>query len=62
MYNCSIGRYRDDLTSISNKRCVTDCASPNWGDNSTGYGQCVAVCPVNPPLFGDTIDGFRVCV
>lgn len=62
VYNCSIGLYRDDLSNPANKRCVDICVSPNWGDNSTGYGQCVARCPENPPLFGDVINGFRICV
>ena len=62
VYNCSIGLYKDDLSDSSDKRCVDKCVSPNWGDNTTGYGICVAVCPEDPPLFGDTVEGFRVCV
>ena len=62
VYNCSAGLYKDDLSDPSDKRCVGNCVSPNWGDNSTEYGTCVRRCPENPPLFGDTVDGFRVCV
>lgn len=45
VYNCSQGLYKDDLSIPTNKRCVDNCVSPNWGDNSTGYGECVARCP-----------------
>lgn len=61
VYNCSLGTYRDALSIPTDKRCVTNCVG-NWGDNSTGYGVCVARCPEDPPLFGDTVAGFRICV
>lgn len=45
VYNCSLGLYRDQLSIPTNKRCVSNCVSPNWGDNSTGFGLCVSRCP-----------------
>ena len=45
VYNCSVGRYKDSLTTPTDKKCVTHCPSPLWGSNTTGYGVCVTRCP-----------------
>lgn len=61
VYNCSLGRYRDS-TNPADKVCVRNCVAPNWGANTTGYGICRRACPSNPPLFGDVVNGYRVCI
>lgn len=62
VFNCSIGRYQDEITDNTNKVCVTHCPSPLWGSNNTGYGICVQICSQDPPMFGDILNSYRICV
>ncbi len=41
-YNSTFLSYSD---SYKTNRCVAKCPDLYFGDNSTGYGQCVSVCP-----------------
>lgn len=42
--------------------CTGHCTSPYFAYNNTDSGICLTVCPEEPALFGDVVDGYRLCV
>ena len=60
-YNCTPPLYLNDSVSTE-LTCVSSCASPYFAYNNTDSGICLLTCPDYPPLFGDVVNGVRICV
>ena len=61
VFKCTPPLYLDDSLPADLK-CVGYCTSPDFAYNNTDSGICVVTCPDEPPMFGDIVDGYRICV
>ena len=61
VFNCTPPLYLDD-SDTNNLVCTGYCPSPYFAYNNSDSGICVIACPEEPPMFGDVVDGYRICV